>query len=307
MGKTSIEWSADSVNPLIAFNVDEKRGWFCEKIAAGCKNCYAERMNQWRGNGVRYAADQAAKVTMKLDEKLLRKIAGFKKPRKIFPCDMTDLFGRWVPDEWIDAVLAAFYGLPERFEIQFLTKRAARMQEYMAAPDRRQKVLKAGFGLGLRWALAGTQSLVESPAAWPPPHFQFGVSVACQEDVEIQIPAMLRTPAALRWVSYEPAIGPADIFKYLSPMCPFSKDEHKRHQNGNLICDYRKIDWVVCGSESGPGRRPWKLEWFEKVVQDCTEAGVPVFVKQLTDASGYRIPFEQWPTNLQVRQFPMKA
>src|SRR5208282_865259 len=100
-GKTKIEWTDQTDNPIRARAIATgKRGWFCEKISPGCAHCYAERMNGWRGNGIRFAADQRAKVEFFLDEKLLQRIPHYRHPRKIFVCDMTDLFGAWVRKDW---------------------------------------------------------------------------------------------------------------------------------------------------------------------------------------------------------------
>jgi len=112
--KTKIEWTDATWNPIIA--IDHKtheRGWFCTKPSAGCKNCYAEAMNARLGNGLSYAVPNLEQVEIKLNledkgQSALDWPLRAKHPRRIFVCSMTDLFGEFVPDEFIDKIFAVF-------------------------------------------------------------------------------------------------------------------------------------------------------------------------------------------------------
>ena len=110
-----------------------------------------------------------------------------------------------------------------------------------------------------------------------------------------RIPLLLQTPAAVRWISYEPALGPANL--QLFGPCGSS---------GGSCLDNScrtKIDWVVAGGESGPGARPAHPDWFRSVRDQCQAAGVPFFMKQIIER-GKKIPFEAFPPDLQVREYP---
>lgn len=262
--KTKIEWTDETANPLYVRNLTNgKRGWFCEKISPGCAHCYAETMNRWRGNGVRYAADQRANVIPCLDEKLLQKIAHYRKPQKIFVGDMTDIFLPRYPEEWLDQIMAAFANLDRRFSIQFLTKRADRMLSYFSTPDRMQRIAYAGEAMGLK--LRTDQ--------WPLPHFWLGVSVEDQKTADERVPLLLQTPSVVRFVSYEPALGPVDFTSYL-----FGDYTDIAGKTGR---DWTEVlSWVIAGGESGPKARPSHPDWFRAVRDQCQAAVIPFFFKQ---------------------------
>jgi len=91
---------------------------------------------------------------------------------------------------------------------------------------------------------------------WPTGNLWLGVSISTQVDADNLIPILLKIPAAARFVSVEPMLGPVDLKQYLS------------------------LNWVVIGSESGPNRRPCKIEWIENLVKQCIYAKIPIFVKK---------------------------
>lgn len=100
--------------------------------------------------------------------------------------------------------------------------------------------------------------------------------------------------AKRRWLSLEPLLGPID-FREAMAVCNDIGDDFRR-----------AVDWVVVGAESGPNRRPCKLEWVELIVRQCREAGVPVFVKQLEIAGKLVKDINKFPPELQIRQVPWK-
>jgi protein gp37 len=146
---------------------------------------------------------------------------------------------------------------------------------------------------------------------WPLPNVWLGVSVEDQKTADERIPLLLKTPAAVRFVSYEPALGPVDFERWV-----------------DRTTDGSGIDWLIIGGESGPGARPCDIEWIRSAVRQCKAAGVAVFMKQLgakpgksirapdSDHSGrdYWEPIKlksrkggdptEWPADLRVREFP---
>jgi protein gp37 len=160
-------------------------------------------------------------------------------------------------------------------------------------------------------------------SAWldgsPPPNVWFGVSVEDQENADVRIPHLLEVPAAVRWVSYEPALGPIDFAPWLESAWTSGPDPDDR---GFTV---PALDWIVVGGESKQGgreARPFRLEWARETVRQGAEAGVPIFVKQLGSTAVDRgatgdvhlnlvnragADMEEWPADLRVREFPEAA
>jgi len=134
---------------------------------------------------------------------------------------------------------------------------------------------------------------LQCKANWPLKNVWLGVSVEDQKTANERIPLLLQTPAALRFVSVEPILGPVDLIG------PGYFRDPKFNQAGGLV----GLDWVIVGGESGPNAKPCEIGWIEDVVGQCTMAGVPVFVKQ--DSGRFpgkqgRIPDYLW----QYKQYP---
>mgnify|MGYP000961228731 FL=1 len=309
---TTIEWTGATWNPIRAVTKhaaagNQRWGYHCEHVSEGCRNCYAERMNgrmlpAW-GTGLEYTRQNREKVEIDLDRQALMQPLRWKKGRKIFPCSMTDLFAEFVPDEMIDRVFAVMALTPQH-TYQVLTKRAARMLRWAESKHGHLAVEYQHF------PAMSVSRLLPLPNVW------MGVSVEDQRTADERVPLLLRTPAALRWVSYEPALGPVDWDRCYQP-----------HDESNGLCDHEEIgiDWIVVGGESGPGARPFDVAWARQTISQCQEAGVPVFVKQLgakpweeiiVPRDGHRWKRSlvlqnrkggdpsEWPENLRVRQYP---
>src|SRR6188768_21461 len=124
---TKIQWTGSTWSPIRARNRKTgKVGWHCVKHSPGCKSCYSEAMNRRLGNGIDYTPAGLDEVEYFLDEKMLTQPLRWGKPRMIFVESMSDLFGDWVPDEWIDRVFAVM-ALAGKHTFQVLTKRAERL------------------------------------------------------------------------------------------------------------------------------------------------------------------------------------
>ena len=223
------------------------------------------------------------------------------RPRRIFVNSMSDLFHEKVPDEWIDRIIAI--GILSGHILQILTKRAERMLAYFAGSCRRswcQRVSQAIYDeiheKGHHWN-QGLLDIVNRRANTasalvlkgnPLSNFWLGVSVENQAAVDERIPLLLQTPAAMRFVSCEPLLGPVDLSCIPWPTgFPFSIDgpgsdgfDALRFDDRNSLAKLPHLDWVIAGGESGPGARPMHPEWALSLRDQCAAAGVPFFFKQ---------------------------
>ena len=316
--KTSIEWTDATWNPIRG----TKGTWSCVKVSEGCTHCYAERLNERRG-GPPYAV---GKDTLRLDEEILTQPLRWKRPRKIFVCSMTDLFEERVPSEWIARVFAVMALAPQHI-FQVLTKRAERMATLLSKPTFLDLLVDQEAALSRRDAptLLAYRRARAGPLPWPLPNVHLGVSVENQARADERIPWLLKTPAAVRFLSVEPLLGPVDISAHLWRRVPIAAISG-RALNDAPSAEHgeRLLDWVIVGGESGgpPERalveRPyishreknlWKpkpdaLEWVRSLRDQCVSAGVPYFFKQFggpTSKSGGRLldgeEWSQFPAN----------
>jgi len=242
----------------------------CHKVSPGCKFCYMYREKK------QYGQDPA--VVIRSKPHTFNLPLRLKAPARVFTCSWSDFFieeaDGWRLDAW-DIIERT-----PHLTYQILTKRPERFRA----------------GLPFWWWLQ------QKP---PMPNVHLGVSVEDQATADERIPLLLQTPTAVRWISYEPALGPVDLRPFLWKI-------------DDLAGDVR-VDWVVIGGESGPGARPFDLAWARSAIAQCRAAGVPVFVKQLGAQPFYRIPegtaglglrdrkggsMEEWPDDLRVREFP---
>lgn len=159
--KTKIEWADYISNPIKARNLETgKQGHACIKISEGCAHCWASVFNTRLGTGLDYTAPNMKQAEMYLDESELKRMITFvpRMPKSgawkngrlrpvVFPCDMTDLFGQWVPDEWIDRFFFAMHMTPH-VDWFLLTKRTDRMMRYLADKHNKGKVTFANIFIG---------------------------------------------------------------------------------------------------------------------------------------------------------------
>jgi protein gp37 len=257
-GRSKIQWTDRTWNPV--------RG--CSRVSAGCERCYAERL-AYRFNGPAQPYEGLTRMTrygpvwtgkLRLVPEVLQEPLRWRKPCRVFVNSMSDLFHEAVPQEFIDRVFSVM--AEARLHIfQILTKRPGRMLE----------IARRHAPLSNVW---------------------LGVSVENQAMADERIPLLLDTPAAVRFLSVEPLLGPVNIFR----------------RNGCV-----PIGWVIVGGESGPGARPCDVEWIRDLVCQCRGADVPAFVKQLgTQPLGLEYCLRdhkggnpaEWPEHLRVREYP---
>ena len=293
---TKIEWTDATVNAING----------CSVVSPGCTNCYAMRL---AGTRLRNHASRAGLTTdskagpvwngeVRFNEQAMLQPLRWKKPRRIFWNAHGDMFHPSVPDEWIDRCFAVMALTPHHIH-QVLTKRADRMRAYVTDWHRRM-AHERDYGLPgrtddiLLMADLSNEALHVSNATAGYRNIWLGVSVEDQARALTRIPDLLATPAAMRWLSCEPLLGPiyltdiADACStVLDPECwgdcdcssLFGYDPGCRRNGGDGTL-VRKIDWVVAGGESGRGARPMEAEWARTLRDDCHNAGVPFFFKQ---------------------------
>lgn len=252
MADTAIEWATKVWNPTTG----------CDRVTPGCDHCYALTMaKRLKGMGsTKYQTDGDPRTSgpgfgLAIHEDTLGIPLGWRKPQRIFVNSMSDLFHADVPDEFIARVWAVMASAP-RHTFQVLTKRHGRMRSLLSSEEFRLAVQR-------RIPHAGASPYVAAYwKTWPLPNVWLGVSVEDQKRADLRIPALLDTPAAVRWLSCEPLLGPVDVINGLG--------------DGWLT----GIDWIVAGGESGPGSRPMHPDWARSLRDQCQVAGVPFLFKQ---------------------------
>ncbi|MDZ7711737.1 MAG: phage Gp37/Gp68 family protein [Rhodovibrio sp.] len=290
MGKTKIEWTDDSWNPIRAENLETGGvGHFCARVSDGCRNCYAERLQPRLQNPVRYAAQDAGKVRMFLDRDRLVTPLRQSRPRYIFVCSMTDLFYEGHPDEWIDEMFAVMALAPQHTFL-VLTKRIARARAYLDQTPPRQRctyeeVYNAMGSVG-KEALGDRHPYRKAfplGMPWPLPNVYLGVSAEDQKTAEARIPDLLMARAARRFLSAEPLLGGIDLvwLHFIGGGGTHLDVVNGRHgEPDTWQAPAKRLDWVIAGGESGPKARPMHPDWVRKLRDQCQAAGVAFHFKQ---------------------------
>ncbi len=303
MAETKIEWADRVWNPTVG----------CRRVSAGCQNCYAERFArrlaamgrpEYKGLLTQGRWDGAVRT---LPERLNEPLS-WKKPARVFVDSMSDLFHENVPVSFIAAVFEIMaswrlicrkrdcgHGDPECYEdpghtYLILTKRPERMKAVLLdeLPEYVSNYYPGDSALSLALAVGD----------WPLKNVWLGVSVENQAAADERIPLLLETPAAVRFISAEPLLGPVDLAAYLeisecgekpNPMSPSWRFNGRRweHHHGYPIGHVETkpntnsgLHWIIVGGESGPGARPMHPEWVRSIRDQCMAAGIPLFFKQ---------------------------
>lgn len=262
---TGIEWTDATWNPV--------RG--CSRVSEGCRNCYAERVAaRFGGPGLPYEGlalngkwtGNTRLVAEHMDDPLR-----WRRPRRIFVNSMSDLFHESLTFEQIDEVFSIMLAAP-RHTFQVLTKRPARMLAYchrLARFTQHDPESYRAFDLA--------RAIGPDPV-WPAPHVWLGVSVENQEAADERIPLLLQTPAAVRFLSCEPLLGPVNLG--LLGTMPASMT------GGDYVMVHQRLHWVIAGGESGNGARPMEAAWARALRDECAAASVPFFFKQWGEWAG---------------------
>ncbi len=293
MGATGISWTDETWNPI--------RG--CSRVSEGCRHCYAEvqaarivRMD--RGNGipeghgkydglVKFVGGEPRWTgTVAFDPRKLVEPLRWRKPRRVFVNSMSDLFHESLTNEQIAAVFGVMAATPQH-TFQILTKRARRMREWFEWAE--QEAAKVGPGAEVELCVnyadeegALGERIVVDPR-WPLLNVWPGVSVENQAAADERVPLLLRTPAAVRFLSCEPLLGGLYLTPYLAGIATLGviAADGSLHER-----PHPPLDWIIAGCESGPGARPCDITWLRSLRDQCAAADVPFFLKQATRLRG---------------------
>lgn len=287
-----IEWTDATWNPVAG----------CSLVSPGCTNCYAMRRT-----APRLAANPATphyhgtvekskagyvwtgKIGIASDAVLLKPLS-WKRPRRIFVNSTSDLFHPDVPDAVIDRIFAVMALCPQH-TFQVLTKRPERMRKYFAARTSGDPWAEAADYLADAMGMEEHPHVLE-PRDLPLPNVWLGTSVEDQQRADERIPHLLATPAAVRFISAEPLLGPIDLTNLRPPeaarLYGFEKLDalwgswmidgflgSRDHECGPLA-----IDQVITGGESGLGARLTHPDWVRGLRDQCAVANVAFFHKQ---------------------------
>lgn len=260
----------------------------CDRVSPGCDGCYAIRTtHRLAHNPNPKVSEPAQGLVHRVDDgegdtrldwtgvvRLLPHNLGtparWRKPRRIFVDSQADLFHADVPTEYIAQVFAAMAAAPQHV-FQVLTKRHARLRAVLADPQFRLLVKEQHSRLQLANVLPYRPLVIN---VWPLPNVHVGVSVENQRWADIRIAELLSTPAAVRWVSAEPLLGPVDLSEFLGA----DVYDPYRYLTGRGW--ERGLDWVVAGGESGAGARAAHPDWFRRLAAQCHTAGAAFQFKQ---------------------------
>jgi len=231
---SKIEWTKDTWNPITG----------CSKCSPGCENCYALTMSRrlaamgkekYKGVVADCGDGQGWAWTGKVrcHEDALEIPRKRKKPTTYFVSSMSDTFHVDVPSEFLNLLFHEMRYTP-RHRYLVLTKRPLRARQMFTAWANRYGVMA---------------------------NVAVGVTACNREEWNEKVPILCQIPAAMRFVSVEPMLGP------VVPDCD----------------ELEAVDWVICGTESGPSsrRRPLKLNWVRDLRDACLSAEVPFFLKQI--------------------------
>jgi protein gp37 len=302
MGDDSkIEWTDATWNPTVG----------CTKVSDGCDHCYAERLVEGRmKQRYPHGFGQVVLHPDRLDQPLR-----WRRPRRVFVNSLSDLFEDQVPDEFIARVFAIMAEAPQH-TFQVLTKRPGRMASLLSRPAFVKLVDRAVCDLPDQTTARLREDFLPGwPDTWPLPNVWLGTSVESQKWADVRIPKLLATPAAVRFLSCEPLLGPVTLnpedvghawaraigLSTRQPkhiLAPIEDDDGLWHGHMECVDDCTSddpydgrgcgfdttrsagIDWVIVGGESGPGARPMHPQWARDLRDQCQAAGVAFFMKQ---------------------------
>ena len=274
---TKIEWADATINPVVG----------CSHCSPGCDNCYAERFaarlarNPKTAGKYKGVVDENGKWTGKIserDESVFDRSP--KTPKRIFIGSMTDLFFSGVADTPRQAVSLVGGGEVEfapdtmhvRVAMLLLQIGKHRQHTFMVLTKRAENM----------------ETVMKLMLKRPLPNLWLGVTVCNQAEADEKIPVLLQTPAAVRFVSVEPCLGPVDLGHLSWNIIDSTAEKNaltgKTWIQGNCgessqTLQGNRLDWVICGGETGPGARPMHPDWVRGLRDQCQAADVPFFFK----------------------------
>jgi protein gp37 len=284
---TKIEWATHTFNPWTG----------CQRVSPGCDHCYAEAQAKrntstfggWGAHAERKRTSETYwRQPLKWNSEARK--AGVR-PR-VFCASMADVFDNKAPEAWRHDLWSLIHATPH-LDWLLLTKRPQNIAKML--PDE------------------NTHPLPVWGAVWP--NVWLGTTVENQAEADRRIPHLLAVPAAKRFLSCEPLLGPVNLESWLAPekacqscddgegygnrcsrkdipreeQCSWNRAVQHVVEHGpfaedgepaSISCHVVTIDWVICGGESGPGARPMNPKWARSLRDQCADAGVPFFFKQ---------------------------
>jgi protein gp37 len=248
----------------------------------------------------------------------------WRTPRAVFVNSVSDIFHEAVSFEEIAAIFAVMGACPRHIFI-LLTKRHERMVRFYEglAEDEHPYVTLVDCAwehlVGKERDTVQAALVSKERTPWPFPNVIVGVSVENQETAALRTAAVLKVPAAVRFVSYEPGLGGVDFTRLRGPELDYYNSLDSSCRPGGGAC----VDWIVVGGESGPDARPFDIDYARSTIAQCREADTRCFVKQLganpietddgREDTGFRVALRdpkggdpsEWPDGLNVREFPV--
>lgn len=323
---TAIEWTDATWNPVRGCSHVSEGCRHCYAATMAARIVRMGRGKSTPYDGLVRVVGGEARWTgaVSFDAEKLAEPLKRRKPTRYFVNSMSDLFHDGFSDEQIAAVFGVMAATPQH-TFQILTKRPRMMREWFEWIAREAQECNGGIGMTpaarcfveaqRREPQPDHMDQTEPPrpkrkrgtklttrhgpvdrsmsASWPLPNVWLGVSVEDQDAADKRIPDLLATPAALRFVSAEPLLGPLDVAKYMWPV-HWSWDSRYATPQEALAAGARAekrrqalvsahaafLDWVIAGCESGRGARPCEVDWLRSLAVQCKAAGVPFFLKQ---------------------------
>lgn len=242
---SKIEWCDHTFNPWVG----------CTKISPACDHCYAESWAKRTGQPHLWTGERrrtsAANWKQPLAWNRAAEKAGVRN--RVFCASLADVFDNQVPQQWRDDLWWLIAHTPH-LDWLLLTKRPQNIKAMLPQFD-------------------------EGPA-WPWPNVWLGTTVENRVQAEFRIQELLAVPAAKRFLSCEPLLGPVDLHHIQQSTGWISPLDGIRHIGPSVFHGDDRIHWVICGGESGPGARPMHPVWALKIRDQCQAHGVPFFFKQ---------------------------
>jgi protein gp37 len=289
--RSNIEWCDATFNPWIG----------CTKVSPACDHCYAEAWDRRfavSGHAMHWGAGQARKRTSaanwRLPMRWNAKACWFVQcndcgwrgesqgavcerchgtdtipaRRRVFCASLADVFDNEVPVEWRRDLLELIAATPNLDWI-LLTKRVGNVMDMVnEIADRPRLGSHAGDLMAHQWRKGN-----------PPRNVWLGATICNQSEADRDIPKLLATPAAVRFISVEPMLGPIDLWSMTTTDGATYNALSAWAEPGTDPLE-RRVDWVICGGESGPHARPMHPEWARDLRDQCAAAGVPFLFKQ---------------------------
>lgn len=280
----------------------------CSPVSAGCAACWANGMVR-RIESAQHSDNPTVTVTGQWNGEIclrpdwLAKPLHWRKPLVILVQTLGDLFHEQVPFEFIAAVYGVMAACPQHTFL-VLTKRPERMLEFHRWIDEQSPKGLPRLECNMRALqeeerqgseLLHRERCADPDGPWPLPNVWLGISAENQAELDRRVPLLLQVPAAHRWLSLEPLLGPLDLFAFMRG--------HIRDASlASLgVSSMPGIDWIAIGPETGPRARPCDVEWLRSVVRQCRDASVPAHVKAVpVDGKPSKNPHE-WPDDLSVQ------